>query len=225
MYNGSKRKKERSKNKMASWTDWKLNDIIYGIILPLIVAFLIVIFPEELSKILADVDPSMTLNAILIDGLGEAILTVGIPLFAGLIWNQFAGGGAGFLLGSIYALYVNDVYSVVAATTGMAMTSMGMVGDVSALGYMVSAMLIGYIAGTLNRGSYSFRRMVVAALIAALIAGLFQLWTALISPLGMVTDPLYSGFLIIVPKLAFAIIVPIFVTLFGWFGITPKQMT
>jgi len=221
MYNDSKLEKERSKQNMASWTDWKLNDFLWGIIIPVIVAFLIIVFPTELSKILADFDPSMQLNAILIDGLGEAILTTGIPLFAGLIWNQWAGGGAGFILGSIYALYVNDTY----AAFQMGMTNMGMIGDVSTLGYLVSAMLVGYMAGALNRGSFSFRRMVVAALIASLIGGLFQLWTGLISPLGMVTDPLNSGFLILLPKVIYAVIIPIFVTLFGWFGISPKQMT
>jgi len=213
-------KKERNEQKMASWTEWKLNDIIYGLILPVIVAFLIIIFPTELSKILADVDPSLQLNAILVDGLGEAILTTGIPLFAGLIWNQWAGGGAGFLLGSIYALYVNDTY----AAFQMGVSNMGMIGDISTLGYVVSAMLVGYMAGALNRGSFSFRRMVVAAMIASIIGGLIQLWTGLISPLGMVTDPLNSGFLILLPKIIYAIIIPIFVTLFGWFGISPKQM-
>ncbi|MCJ7613717.1 hypothetical protein MUO71_02985 [Candidatus Bathyarchaeota archaeon] len=215
-----KGKKERNEQKMASWTEWKLNDIIYGLILPVIVAFLIIIFPTELSKILADVDPSLQLNAIFVDGLGEAILTTGIPLFAGLIWNQWAGGGAGFLLGSIYALYVNDTY----AAFQMGITNMGMIGDISTLGYVVSAMLVGYMAGALNRGSFSFRRMVVAAMIASIIGGLIQLWTGLISPLGMVTDPLNAGFLILLPKIIYAIIIPIFVTLFGWFGISPKQM-
>ena len=211
---------ERSKQKMASWTDWKLNDIIYGIILPVIVAFLIILFPTELAPILQDVDPSGTINAILVDGLAEALLLVAIPMFAGLIWNQWAGGGAGFLLGSIYALYVNDVF----AASGI-FTSNYMVGDVSVLGYVVAAMLVGYMSGALNRGSYSFRRMVVAALIAAVISGLFQFWTGYISPIGMITDPVYSGFLVLLPKLIYAIIIPIFVTLFGWFGITPKQMT
>lgn len=209
---------------MASWTDWTLSDILWGIVIPVIIAFVIVIFPTELARILTEIDPFGSLNAIFVDGLGEAILTVAIPLFAGLIWNQWAGGGTGFLLGSIYALYVNDVYSVMAATLGVGMTGMGMVGDISNLGYVVSAMLVGYMAGSLNRGSYSFRRMVVAAMIAAIIASLFQLWTGLISPLGMVTDPFYSGALILLPKVIYAIIIPIFVTVFGWFGISPKQM-
>ncbi len=220
-----KGKKERSKQKMASWTDWKLNDIIYGLILPVIVAFLIIIFPTELAKILAEVDPSLGLNAILVDGLGEAILIVAIPMFAGLIWNKWAGGGAGFILGSIYALYVNDVYAAYMAMGVLEFSPMMMVGDISNLGFVVSAMLIGYMAGALNRGSYSFRRMVVAALIAGIIGALFMLWTAVISPIGMVTDIPYTAFITLLPRIIYAIIIPIFVTLFGWFGITPKQMT
>ena len=206
---------------MASWTDWKLNDILWGIIIPVIVGFLIIIFPTELRAILVEVDLfDLPIEIILVDGLAEALLLVGIPLFAGLIWNQWAGGGAGFLLGSIYALYVNDVF----AASGI-FTSSLMVGDVSVLGYVVAAMLVGYMSGALNRGSYSFRRMVVAALIASTISGLFQFWTGLISPIGMISDPVYSGFLIMLPKLVYAIIIPIFVTLFGWFGITPRKMT
>jgi hypothetical protein len=208
---------------MSSWTDWKLNDIIWGIIIPLIVAFVIIIFPLELAPILLEIDPSYTLNAIIVDGLGEAILTVGIPLFAGLIWNKFAGGAAGFLLGSIYALFSND--SIVwGISQGWYMPTGMFAADIANLGYVVSAMLIGYMAGALNRGSYSFRRMLVASLIAAVIVGFFQLWTASLSITMMVQDYVYSGFLIMLPKLIYAVIIPIFVTVFGWFGISPRQM-
>ena len=208
---------------MSSWTDWNLNDIIWGIIIPLIVAFVIIIFPLELAPILLEIDPSYTLNAIIVDGLGEAILTVGIPLFAGLIWNKFAGGAAGFLLGSIYALFSND--SIVwGISMGWYMPTGMFAADIANLGYVVSAMLIGYMAGALNRGSYSFRRMLVASLIAAVIVGFFQLWTASLSITMMVQDYVYSGFLIMLPKLIYAVIIPIFVTVFGWFGISPRQM-
>jgi len=211
---------------MASWTDWKLNDLVWGIIIPCIVAFLIIIFPFEISKILAEVDPSLALNAILVDGLAQAILIVGIPLFAGLIWNQWAGGGAGFLLGSIYALYVNDTFAAVAwmYPDGGLNNMMMLAGSIAILGYVVSAMLVGYIAGALNRGSYSFRRMVVAALIACLIAASFELWAGVLEG-TMITDVLESAFYIFLPKIIYAVIIPIFVTLFGWFGISPKQMT
>jgi hypothetical protein len=96
--------------------------------------------------------------------------------------------------------------------------------DIANLGFVVSAMLIGYMAGSLNGGSYSFRRMLVSSLIAGVICGFFQLWTASLSITQMVQDPVYSGFLIMLPKLVYAVIIPIFVTVFGWFGISPKQM-
>jgi len=209
---------------MSSWTDWKVSDITWGIIIPVIVAFLIIIFPLELSKILSDVDPSYTLNAILVDGLGQAILTIAIPLFAGLIWNQWAGGAAGFLLGSVHALFANDQIVYYTALGYYPPPSGMTIGDIANLGFVVSAMLIGYMAGALNRGSFSFRRMVVASLIAALVAGGFEFWTASLSITGMVTDVAYTSFLIFLPKVIYAIIVPIFVTLFGWYGITPRRM-
>ncbi len=218
-------KKERSEHKMASWTEWKLNDIIYGIILPVIAAFLIIIFPTTIAELLLEVDPSFGLNAILVDGLGEALLVTAIPLFAGLIWNKWAGGGAGFLLGSIYALYVNDVYAAYVAMGYIELSAGFMVQEITNLGFVVSAMLVGYISGALNRGSYSFRRMVVSALIAGAIASAFQLWAGVISPISMATDIPYVAFTILLPKLIYGIIIPIFVTLFGWFGISPRQMT
>ena len=212
---------------MASWTEWNLNDILYGIVLPIIAAFLIILFPTTLADILAGVDPTYGLNAILVDGLGEALLVTAIPLFAGLIWNKWAGGATGFLLGSIYALYVNDVYAALAAASGFtqAVSPMGMVGDITNIGFVVSAMLVGYMSGALNRGSYSFRRMVVSALIAGVIASLFQLWVGVISPISMATDIPYVTFTIMLPKIIYGFLIPIFVTLFGWFGISPRQMT
>jgi hypothetical protein len=213
---------------MATWTDWKLSDILWGIIIPVIVGFLIIIFPTELRSIISSVDSSGILNSILVDGLGEALLTVGIPMFAGLIWNKWAGGGAGFLLGSIYALYVNDTF----AAMGMFDANTMMVGEISNLGYVVCAMLTGYIAGSLNRDSFSFRRMVIAGLIGGIIGGMFLLWTQLISPFGMVTtDALFTSdltanalFLNLLPRIIYGFLMPLFATLFGWFGISPKQM-
>ena len=226
MYNGCNiEKRKRSEDKMASWTEWKLSDLIYGIILPVIAAFLIIIFPTTIAELLLEVDPSFGLNAILVDGLGEALLVTAIPLFAGLIWNKWAGGGAGFLLGSIYALYVNDVYAAYVAMGYIEMSAGFMVQEITNLGFVVSAMLVGYISGALNRGSYSFRRMLVSALIAGAIASAFQLWAGVISPISMATDIPYVGFTILLPKLIYGLIIPIFVTLFGWFGISPRQMT
>jgi hypothetical protein len=214
---------------MATWKDWNLNDVLWGIIVPVIVAFLIIIFPQEISKVLAQVDPSLTLNAILVDGLAQAILTTGIPLFAGLIWNQWAGGAAGFLLGSIYALYVNDTYAAYAfLNPGGAFNNMMMLaGSISILAYVVSAMLSGYMSGALNRGSMSFRRMLIASLIAVMVAGTFELWSGLLDGTMIgptLNDVLEAAFYIYLPKVVYGVIMPLLVTVFGWFGISPKQL-
>ena len=67
--------------------------------------------------------------------------------------------------------------------------------------------------------------MVIAAIIAGVIASLFQLWVGVVSPIQMATDVGDAAFKIMVPKLVYAFVIPIFVTVFGWFGITPRQMT
>jgi len=211
---------------LSDWKDWKRNDIVFGLILPLVIAFLIIIFPTQLRAILADLDPSGGLTAILVDGLGEALLTVAVPLFLGLLWNQWAGGAAGFLLGSIYALYVNDAY----AAFQMIDMDIMMVADVSTLAYPVTAMLVGYMAGALNRGSYSFKRMVVCALISGIITSLMLTWTQLgpelggLSSVSMITDVPYTIFINTLPRVVYGIIVPIFATVFGWYGLSPRSM-
>jgi len=211
---------------LSDWKDWKRNDIVFGLILPLVVAFLIIIFPTQLRAILADLDPSGGLTAILVDGLGETLLTVAVPLFLGLLWNQWAGGAAGFLLGSIYALYVNDAY----AAFQMIDMEIMMVADVSTLAYPVTAMLAGYMAGALNRGSYSFKRMAVCGVLVGIITGLLLTWTQLppslggLSSVSMITDIPYTLFINLLPRIVFGIIVPIFATVFGWYGLSPRRM-
>ena len=71
------------------------------------------------------------------------------------------------------------------------------------------------------------RRMVVAAMIAVIIASLFELWGGLLDGTmigNTLNDVLEAAFYIFLPKIVYAIIIPIFVTVFGWFGISPKQM-
>ena len=196
-----------------SWKEWKRGDILFGIIVPVIVAALIIIFPVYLRPVLEEINEDLAF--IIVDGLGEAILIVGIPMFLGLLWNQWAGGVSGFLLGSIYALY----WSIQFSGFGYSPT------DISLLGYLVSAMLTGYMAGALNRGSYSFRRMLIAAFVSGIIGGVFLMWTQIISPIGMVTDIPYNVFITFLPRIIYAVIIPIFATVFGWFGITPRQMS
>ncbi|MBC7131187.1 hypothetical protein H5T51_08285 [Candidatus Bathyarchaeota archaeon] len=193
---------------------FKASDVLYAVIVPCIVAFLIIAFPHYLAPAL---DP--TLRAIIVFGLGEAILIVAVPMLFGLLWNQWAGGASGFLLGSVYALYVNDSFAA-----AQAWTPDGMIGDISNLGYVVCAMLTGYIAGALNKGSFSFKRMVGAALTGGIIGGLFLLYTQLISPFGMVTDVYYNLFVTLLPRIVYGIVIPIIAKVFSWYGLILRRM-
>ncbi|MCS7124919.1 MAG: hypothetical protein NZ932_05865, partial [Candidatus Bathyarchaeota archaeon] len=190
------------------------NDILYGVIVPCIVAALIIIFPAYLKPIIAD----PTLQAIFVDGLGEAILIIAVPLLLGLLWNRWAGGIAGFLLGSIYALYINDMF--VQYST---MYPQYQPNDISTLGYVVCAMMTGYLAGALNKGSFSFKRMLIAGLVSGIIGGFFLLWTQIISPLGMVTDVVYAIFITLLPRIIYGLIIPVIAKVFIWYNVLPRR--
>ena len=194
-----------------------VKDVIYGVIVPCIIGLLIAIFPHYLKP---NLDP--TLAAILVDGLAEAILIIGVPMLFGLIWNQWAGGAAGFLMGAIYALYVNDTF-VAAGVYTETVYAGGMAGDISNLGYVICAMLTGYIAGALTKGSFAFKRMLVAGIVSGIVGGLFLLWTQLISPFGMVTDIGYNLFITLLPRIIYGVVIPIIAKVISWYGITPRR--
>lgn len=193
----------------------KISDILYGVVVPSIVAALIIIFPAYLKPIL---DP--TLQAILVDGLAEAILVIGVPMLFGLLWNRWAGGASGFLLGGIYALYVNDMFVYYSQFYPQYTPN-----DISTLGYIVCAMLTGYMAGALNKGSFGLRRMLVAGLVSGIIGGFFLLWTQIISPFGMVTDIYYALFITLLPRIIYGIVIPIIAKVFIWYGMLPRRIS
>src|SRR3989304_7114991 len=109
---------------------WKelLKEIFYGAVVPLIVGFVIIAFPLS-QPLLMQINPALI--GILVFGLEEQILIVAVPMLFGLLWNRWAGGASGFLLGSIYALW----YAIYGISTP------GWTNDVSLLGYLVSAMM------------------------------------------------------------------------------------
>ena len=77
-----------SNQTIHKWGAWKLGDVIFGVVIPTLVALLIV-------------GVSMVSTPSLIGlkyPLLEAIVIVGVPMLLGLIWNQWAGGASGFLL-------------------------------------------------------------------------------------------------------------------------------
>ena len=167
------------------WKQWSKSDIIYGIVAPILVVLLIVAI-SQLSRLFGSgfgVIMGITME------LQETIIIVAVPLTLGLVWNRWAGGASGFLLGSIYALYWADSYhSPIAGNHPSAGTIL--------LGYIVSAMLIGYMAGALNKRSENFRRMLIAAITAATIGGVMLFLILQLSPANLVTGT--DGFLLTV---------------------------
>jgi hypothetical protein len=127
----------------------------------------------------------------------EAFVVVGVPMLLGLIWSKWAGGSSGFLLGSLYALfYADQLYE-----------SQGR-SDISLIGNLVSAMLIGYVAGALNKRSGNYRRMLVAGVTAATMGSLVVFVASWFSPvLGGAN--LGGFFLILLPRILAGAIVPL----------------
>jgi hypothetical protein len=164
----------------------KVNDLLFGIVVPSLVALLIV------GVAMISTPSLIGLKYPLL----EAIVIVGVPMLIGLIWNQWAGGASGFLLGSLYALYYSD--QLYASQGG---------GDISLIGNLVSAMLIGYIAGALSKRSTSYRRMLTAGVISGSIGALLVVFVGQFSPiLGGIT--LGGTLLAFLPRILAGVIVP-----------------
>jgi hypothetical protein len=173
--------------------DLKLKDIIFAIIAPIIVCLAIIWFPLN-ENFLTSLGFGGVLRGILVGGAQETIMIVAVPMLLGLTWNKWAGGASGFLLGSIFALW----YSL------SGVTFQGWINNLSLLGYVLSAMLIGYMAGALNQKSTKLSRLLFSGFIAGLSGGLFLFLTAQLSRYNFI--PLYLAML---PRLIFGIVIPI----------------
>lgn len=178
---------KRTEKENAKRNDWTLKDAIFGVLAPTVVAVLIVYVSTLSTPALVGLKYPLL----------EAIMIVGVPMLIGLIWNRWAGGAAGFLMGSFYALYYSDqLYAAQGAT------------DVSLLGNLVSAMLIGYISGALNKQSDSYKRMLVSSATAAIMASFIILGVNQVS--SIVNNPGLSGtVLVILPRIVAALLVPL----------------
>jgi len=169
------------------WTEWKLGDVIYGIAIPTIVALLIIGISMISSPSLIGLKYSLM----------EAIVVVGVPMLIGLIWNQWAGGASGFLLGSLYTLYFSD--QLYAAQGG---------GDISLLGNLVSAMLTGYVAGALNKRSDNYRRMLIAGLLSGMMGSLVIVVASAYSPVVGGATVTGTAF-VLLPRMLTGVLVPL----------------
>jgi len=195
-----------------TWKKWTRSDIIYGVVVPTLVVLLIVAI-SQLSKLfgggfegLSGIVMGITME------LQELVLIAAVPLLLGLVWNRWAGGASGFMLGSIYALYWADSYH-----SPMAGSIQG--SGTVLLAYLLSAMLIGYMAGALNKRSDDFRRMLISGVAAATVGGVLLFGTFQLSPANVVTG--IDGFLLTaLSRTACGLIIPVIAKVFMWYGIT-----
>ena len=193
------------------WKQWNRSDIIYGVVAP-ILAILLIVAISQLSRLFGGgygIIMGITME------LQELLVIVAVPLTLGLVWNRWAGGASGFLLGSIYALYWADSYhSPIAGNLQGSGTIL--------LGYILSAMLIGYMAGALNKRSENFRRMLIAAVTSATIGGIMLFLILQLSPANLVTGSI--GFLLtVVTRIATGLIIPVIAKVFMWYGVVRNK--
>jgi hypothetical protein len=197
------------------WKQWSRKDIIYGIVAPVLVVLLIV-GVSQLSRLLGGGFEGLSgaVFGITME-LEELLVIAAVPLTLGLVWNQWAGGASGFLMGSIYALYWSDSYHSPMAGN---FTGAGTV----LLAYILSAMLIGYMAGALNKRSENFRRMLIAGVTAATIGGILLFAIFQLSPANVITG--IDGLLLtVLSRTACGLIIPVIAKVFMWYGVAQHK--
>ncbi len=192
----------------SDWKKWTRNDVIYGIVAPILVVLLIV----AISKLGSVFEGGFGVITGITMELQELLVIVAVPLLLGLVWNQWAGGASGFLLGSLYALYWSDSFHSPFAGN---IRGFGTV----LLGYILSPMLIGYMAGALNRHSESFSRMLVSGVVAATVGGVMLFGIFQLSTANVVTGT-YGFLLTVFARTACGAIIPIIAKAFTWYGLS-----
>ena len=217
---------------------FKLKDVLYGLVIPILIALLIIIFPVVLRPALdswfpppdmATGDPGSPYAFItVIFTHGFALMVMfGVPLIIGLIWNKWAGGAAGFITGTLFYL-ANAGYNILYSYENFGMME-NLYRDPSFIGnYIVGGILIGYIAGALNNKSYSFKRMLGAGLTAAITVGVMQFilnMTVAFAAWMSQMDPFASFYQVLLPMVILGIIAPIIAKVFTWYGIMPGGYT
>jgi hypothetical protein len=192
------------------WKQWSRSDIIYGIVAPVLVVLLIVVISQLGRLFGGGFEGAGGIVLGITMELQELVVIVAVPLTLGLVWNRWAGGASGFLLGSIYALYWADSYH-----SPMAGNIQG--SGTVLLAYILSGMLIGYMAGALNKRSESFRRMLISAVTAATIGGVLLFLIFQLSPANVVTGA--TGLLLtVLARTATGLVVPVIAKVFMWYG-------
>ena len=100
------------------------------------------------------------------------MIVLGVPLVLGLLWNKWAGGAAGFIMGGMYYVASAGLYTAYYVTSG---PPYNFFGDISLLmDTSLTAVIVGYMAGALNNKSTNFKRMLGAGLTATVIVAIIQ---------------------------------------------------
>ncbi len=202
---------------------FKVADILYGFVVPVIIGLVIVAFATVLRTFLVSSLPGDSpIPHILTFGFAQMIL-FGAPLMLGLVWNKWAGGAAGFIMGAIYYLAMAGYSSFTYLEYGY---TYNFFADAGLIVYIVVGILMGYIGGALNNKSSSFKRMLGAGLTAAITTGLIQFLVNIQFALEpnrnmALADPMYAFFLTMLPQIILGILVPIIAKVFTWYGLAP----
>lgn len=199
-----------------------LNAILWRVVIPLIIGIVIVLFPAVLRPALdtwfpagdpmtgAGASPYAFLTVIFTHGI-SLMIVLGVPLFMGLVWSKWAGGAAGFIMGTLYYIAFagyNIMYSI--QSFGLEYAP-NMYADPSFIGnYIVGGILVGYIGGALNNKSMRFKRLLLSGLTATIAVGVFQfvLSSTVAFAAGM-SDPGFLLFTTMLPMIILGIIVPL----------------
>lgn len=206
-----------------------LSTIIDGIVIPLILVLLIFVLAVYVNPggAFAVLGADNVIAVILTSGFAEMII-LGIPLVLGLLWNKWAGGAAGFIMGGMYYLASAGHYNGLFGT----MAGYNYYGDISMLFWIVYGVIIGYMAGALCNGSTNFKRMLGAGLTASIIISVIKAYLNVTVSLEpgrnmaidqWVQDPLMAVITGFVPLIALGVIVPILAKVMTWYGLQPQK--
>ena len=205
-----------------------ISAILTGIAIPLILILLIFVLAVYVnpggSHTLLGAD---VIAVILTSGFAEMII-LGIPLVLGLLWNKWAGGAAGFIMGGMYYVASAGHYN------GLFGTMMGLnyYGDISMLFWIVYGVVIGYMAGALSNGSTNFKQMLFAGLTASIIISVIKAYLNVTVSLEIgrqmaidswAQDPVLAVVTNFVPLIALGVIVPILAKVMTWYGLQPQK--
>lgn len=208
---------------------FKLSHIFAGIIIPIILLVLIFVLAVYVNPggAFAVLGADNVIAVILTSGFAEMII-LGIPLVLGLLWNKWAGGAAGFIMGGMYYLASAGHYNGLFGT----MAGYNYYGDISMLFWIVYGVIIGYMAGALCNGSTNFKRMLGAGLTASIIISVIKAYLNVTVSLEpgrnmaidqWVQDPLMAVITGFVPLIALGVIVPILAKVMTWYGLQPQK--